>query len=385
MLPKILSAEGTASADISLERGGNLHGMLSVTNARTHPLESLGPIRNIQILARLDGHTLRLENTSGEVGGERVKVDGTVQADERIWRTNGLPLFQVHLSGTNIPLARNPTVLLRANLDLNATNSGTEIPVVYGSVRLRDSLFLADLQALVPERTASARRRPPYFSIEEDPWAQWRLRVNVTGDGFLRVQTPLFHGKVSTVMSLEGTLKDPIALGQVRIDSGSTVTFPFSSLDVRQGIISLTSENLYQPHLFITAQSRRFGYDVKMEVTGPVDQPVVQFSSIPGLSSEEIVLMLTAGQVPRGAGTTASTTQRAQGLAVFVGKNLLSDFGFGGSGEDRLTFRSGEEVTETGRSTYNIEYRLTDRWSVIGEYDRFDQYNLNVKFRAYSK
>ena len=386
LLPQILSAEGSASVDISLERGGNFRGTLSVTNARTHPLESIGPIRNIQLLAQLDGRRLRLENTSGEIGGQRVNVDGAVQVDEGIWRTNGLPLFQVHVSGTNVPLARNPSVLLRANVDLNATNSGSGIPVIYGAVKLRDSLFLADLHALVPERTASARRRPPYFSVEADPWAQWKLKVNVTGDGFLRVQTPLFHGKVSTVLSLEGTLKDPVVLGQVKIDPGSTVTFPFSSLEVKQGFISLTSEDLYRPQLFVTAGSRRFGYDVKMEAIGPVDQPVVQFSSIPGLSSEEIVLMLTAGQVPRGTGAPAATTQqRAQGLGLFVGKNLLSDFGLGGGGEERLTFRSGEEITETGRPTYDIEYKITDRWSLIGEYDRFDQYNLNVKYKIYSK
>jgi translocation and assembly module TamB len=384
LLPQILSAEGTASADVSLERGGKLRGELSVTNGQTHPLESVGPVRNIQILAHLDGQTVRLDNASGEIGGQRVNIDGSMQLDPQIWRTNGLPFFAVHVSGTNVPLARNPSILLRANLDLTATNSGTEIPVVSGSVKLRDSLFLADLQALVPERTASARKRPPYFSVEAEPWAQWRLKVNVTGDSFLRVQTPLFRGKVSTVLTLQGTLKDPLALGQVKIDPGSTVTFPFSSLDVKQGFISLTSEDPYRPSLFVTAQARRFGYDVKMEATGPVDHPVVQFSSIPGLSSEEIVLMLTAGQIPRGVGTSATTQQRAQGLALFVGKNLLSDFGLGG-GQERLTIRSGEEISQSGRPTYDIEYKLTDRWSVIGEYDRFDQYNLNLKFKAYSK
>ena len=385
MLPEILSAEGTASANISLERGGNLRGELSVTNAQTHSLESVGPVRNIQILAHLDGQTLRLDNASGEIGGQRVKIDGSMQVDEEIWRTNGLPPFQVHVNGTNVPLARNPSVLLRANVDLTATNSGTEIPVVYGSVKLRDSLFLADLQTLVPERTSSARRRPPYFSVEAEPWAQWRLKVNVTGESFLRVQTPLFHGKVSTVMTLQGTMKDPVILGQVKIDPGSFVTFPFSSLDVKQGFISFTSEDPYRPNLFVTAQARRFGYDVKMEATGPVDQPVVQFSSVPGLSSEEIVLMLTAGQIPRGVGATATTQQRAQGLGLFVGKNLLSDFGLGGGGQERLTIRSGEEISQSGRPTYDLEYKLTDRWSVLGEYDRFDQYNLNLKFKAYSK
>ena len=385
LLPQILSAEGAASADISLERGGNLRGEISVTNARTHSLESVGPVRNIQVLAHLDGQTVRLDNASGEIGGQRVNVDGSMQVDEQFWRSNSLPLFQVHLSGTNVPLARNPSILLRANLDLTATNSGDGIPVIYGSVRLRDSLFLADLQTLVPERTASARKRPPYFSVEVEPWAQWGLKVSVTGDSFLRVQTPLFSGKISTILTLQGTLKDPLALGQVKLDPGSAVTFPFSSLEVKQGFITLTSEDPYRPNLFVTAQSRRFGYDVKMEASGPVDQPVVQFSSVPGLSSEEIVLMLTAGQIPRGVGATATTQQRAQGLALFVGKNLLSDFGLGGGGQERLTVRSGEEISESGRPTYDIEYKLTGRWSVIGEYDRFDQYNLNLKFKAYSK
>jgi translocation and assembly module TamB len=385
LLPQILSAEGTASADISLERGGNLRGSFSITNARTHALESIGPVRNIQVLGHLNGRTVRLDNASGEIGGQRVNIDGSMELDEKVWRTNGLPLFQVHLNGTNVPLARNPTVLLRANLDLTVTNSGASIPVVYGTVKLRDSLFLADLHALVPERTASASKRPPYFSVEVEPWAQWRLKVGVTGNSFLRVQTPLFHGKVSTVLSVEGTLKDPVALGQVKIDPGSDVTFPFSSLDIKQGFVSLTSEDPYRPRLYVQAAGRRFGYDVKMEATGPVDAPVVQFSSVPGLSSEEIVLMLTAGQIPRGVGATATTQQRAQGLGLFVGKNLLSDFGFGGGGEDRLTFHSGEEISETGHPTYGVEYQLTKRWSVIGEYDRFDQYNLNLKFKAYSK
>jgi translocation and assembly module TamB len=384
-LPQILSAEGALSADISLARGGNLSGELSVANARTHSLESIGPVRNIQVLARLEGRRVRLENASGEIGGQRVSVDGSMEINEQLLRTNGLPPFIVHVVGTNVPLARNPSVLLRADLDLAATNSGSEIPAVYGTVKLRDSLFLADLQTLVPERTSSPRRRPPYFSIEAEPWAHWGLKVNVRGDSFLRVQTPLFHGKVSTVLTLSGTMKDPVALGQVRIDPGSTVSFPFSTLDVQQGLVSLTSEDPYEPHLFLTAGSRLYSYDVKLEVTGPVDQPVLQFSSIPSLSSEEIVLMVTAGQIPRGLGVTATTQQRAQGLAMFVGKNLLSDFGVGGSGAERLTLRSGQEISQSGRPTYEVEYKLTDRWSVIGEYDRFDQYNLNLKWKVYSK
>ena len=177
-------------------------------------------------------------------------------------------------------------------------------------------------------------------------------------------------------------MKDPLALGEVRVDTG-LITFPFGSLGVKQGFVSLTSDNPYHPQLFVVAGAQRMGYDLKMEATGPIDLPVIQFSSSPALNSEEIVLMLTSGRVPHGlTGTTVG--QRAQGLALFAGKNLLSEIGFGGSGESRLTVRSGEQLTETGRSTYQIEYELAPKWSLVGEYDEFDAYNVGLKWRILS-
>jgi translocation and assembly module TamB len=94
--------------------------------------------------------------------------------------------------------------------------------------------------------------------------------------------------------------------------------------------------------------------------------------------------MLTTGRSPQGI-ANAGTRQRAQGIAVFVGKNLLSEFGIGGGGEDRLTVRSGEQVTEAGKPTYEVEYKLTEDWSLVGEYDRFGDYNAGLKWRVYSK
>ena len=94
--------------------------------------------------------------------------------------------------------------------------------------------------------------------------------------------------------------------------------------------------------------------------------------------------MLTTGRAPRGV-ASSTTLQRAQGLALFAGKNLLSEFGIGGAGEGRLTVRSGEQLTEAGRPTYELEYELTDDWSLVGEYDRFSQYNLGLKWNVYSR
>ena len=199
----------------------------------------------------------------------------------------------------------------------------------------------------------------------------------------MRVRSTIFRGQVTPNLRIQGTLKEPLALGDAKIDTG-TVKFPFADFEVNQGLVTLSSDNPYRPTLLVSAGSKRFGYDVKMDVTGFADAPVIQFSSTPPLSSEQLVLMVTAGELPK-TGYTLSPQQRAQTAALFVGKDLLAKLGFGDSGEPRLTITSGAEISEEGKPTYNIEYKLTDRWALEGEYDRFNAYNAGLKWRVYSK
>ena len=121
-----------------------------------------------------------------------------------------------------------------------------------------------------------------------------------------------------------------------------------------------------------------------MELTGPADQPIIQFNSTPPLSSEQLVLMVTAGELPKG-GYTLTPAQRAQTMALFLGKDLLSKVGLGDQSEERLTFSSGQEISETGKPTYSLEYKLAKRWSLVGEYDRFNAFNAGIKWKLYSK
>ena len=121
-----------------------------------------------------------------------------------------------------------------------------------------------------------------------------------------------------------------------------------------------------------------------MEVSGTANEPQVAFHSTPPLSQEEIVLMLTAGELPRRE-VAFTAGEKAGRLALFFGKDLLTRFGADEDKTERLSIRSGESVSEEGNLTYSLEYRLSDRWSVFGEYDRFNAVNAGLKFRIYSK
>ena len=383
LLPELLTPQGELSLELSMQPGANIEGYLWLHDARTRPLANAGPLRDIEMRMTLENDRLRLESAAARVGGANVVLSGVADLHGTNWWGGQLPPFSVSLRGINVPLSRQPDSIVRSDLLLALTKTNGAPPMISGLARLRDSFYLSDLSSLVPTGVATPSRRPPYFSLETPGLADWRLGVRVEGPGFLHVSSPLFSGRVSANLRVNGTLKDPIALGDLRIDSG-LVRFPFASLQVQQGLVNLTSDDPYHPHLFVNATSRQYGFDIRMEVTGPVDAPILQFTSTPPLSSQQILLMVTAGQLPRGQ-NSLSSQQKAETAALFLGRDVLSKIGIGGEAEQRITIRAGQDVSEQGRSTYDVEIKLTDDWSVEGEYDRFGDFNAGVKWRVYSK
>jgi translocation and assembly module TamB len=382
LTPRWIAPQGVIDADVGLKPRGQLTGHLRIDGAGTRPIESLGTLREVEILCRFDGAKAQVKSYIA-AGGEGLVGIGEVALDvDRLLRRE-FPPFVFHVTGENVPLARQPDAIIRADLDLTVTGTNAEPVLIAGKLNLRDSLYLRELRDLIPGRLASPDRRPPYFAVTAEPFAHWRLDLQAGGQRFLKIRTPVFNGEVSADVKLFGTLGDPVAVGDLLINSGR-VRFPFGTLPVSQGIISLTSDNPYRPQLLITGNDRVLGYDINMELTGFADAPVLQFTSTPPLNSDQILLMLTAGEIPRQGQIAFSTEQRAQRVAMFLGKGMLADLGIGGD-SNRLTVRSGENVTETGRPTYSVEYELTDDWSVIGQYDRFNDFNLMLKWRVYSR
>lgn len=383
LIPAVLSPEGLFTLNLAIQPGGHLQGQAVVEKARTRPVGNLGPVRDIMVDMRINDRRIVLESAAANIGGSTVTATGSADLRGTNWFATRVPPFQILVQGTNVPLERQPESIIRSDLELSITKTNENPAVISGTAKLRNSFYLRDISELVPGGVSAPARRPPYFSIEQLPLANWRLGVHVTGERALKVRSTVFNGEISANVQLEGTLKDPLAIGDVRIDSG-LIRFPFATLDVKQGFVTLTSGDPFHPRLQVSAGSKKFGYELRMEATGPADAPVLQFTSTPPLSSEQIVLMVTAGELPKGS-YTLSPQQKAQTVAVFVGRDLLTKFGLADDSEDRLTFQSGQEISEQGRPTYGMEYKLNRRWSLVGEYDRFNAFNAGVKWRVYSK
>lgn len=377
VLPELLQPVGELELRVRLEPGYAVEGTVVVTNAATRTLPNVGALRQIQVLGRLDGEGFTLDRGGFEMGGRPVTLAGGYR-----WATNATPRFQLDVAGTNLALVRSADTFLRGDARLKLSGDSWTAGVVTGQVTLRDSLLLRDLRSLVAGSIEQPDTRPPYFSVPDPPLADWRLDVRVGGERFLRVVTPVFRGWVSTGLQLAGTLREPMVVGDVTVPEGRII-FPFGGLEVDQARVSLTREDPYRPRLQVRASGRNFGYDLRLDVSGSADSPNLVFGSVPPLTSTQVLLMLSTGDIPSQT-YSYSTRGRLQNIGMFIGREFLGQL-TGDPESDRLTLRSGEEVTDRGQLTYRIEYRLTPKWSLFGAQDRFDTYNGGVIWTIYAK
>ena len=377
-LPGKVITEGRFDLALAWEPGPKLQGRATVSHAATRPLDPLGPIRDLDLSLKLENRTVTMDHLVAQLAGAPVKGTGSVRFDDPF-----KPQFSCTLQGTNVPLARSLGLILRGDVDLRLISAGARPPTVSGQLVLRDSLYLQDLDLLAPRPEAEAGGRPTSLRIGEKPFKDWTLDVKVSGDQFLRVRTPIFTGTVSANLHLENNLGDPLAVGEASIASGR-ITFPFGTLNVDNGFVYLSHEAPRQPRLAVNASGTCYGYAIKVEITGPAATPQLLFTSTPPLGSSQILMLLTSGQLPGDTGVL-DRTARAERLALFLGNDVLSRFLGNEPLQERLTINSGQRISQSGKATYSVEYRLTDRWSLVGEYDQFDTLNAHVKWKLYSK
>lgn len=375
-----LRESGTLAADVNLEPGFDLRGKVSVNGLATQHLAPLGSLQDINGIVRFQGKEIHLENLQAELGRRRISVDGYVRTTAGDFRQGAMPEFEFHLRGTKVPLIRRRGLILRSDLDLTFTRTEEGKPVLRGSVHPKDSFVLSELDPqLFLGNVKTPELRPPFFSVEQEPFSEWQLEVEIIGEDFLHVRSPVFQGKISSHLRLRGDLGDPLLLGDIVCNEG-VFLFPFSNLPVTRGVVTFSEENPHDPSLAVNASARVYGYDVAMQVEGSLNDPVITFSSNPPLTSEEILLMITAGEIPRREiGLTSG--QKVGKLAMFLGRDLLNRISGNEAAEERLIIRSGDDISTSGKATYYVEYKLTDRWSLVGEYDEYSAFNAGVKWR----
>jgi hypothetical protein len=374
LLPPQLDPAGTVSVRLEKSPGRWPEGRLELAGLQSRPLAEGLVAREISGGARLDGRRLEDLALTGTIGGRPWKLEGWVDGT-RLEH----PLFHVALDAERLDLVRRSDLVLRAKAQLVATRTEPEtVPRLSGEIRMLRSLWLQSLDDFTRQGAAGVARRPPYFAIESAFLGDWELDVRLTGDDFLQIRTAVLTGEASADLHLGGVFGAPLLTGDVWLERGA-IAFPFARLPASELRGRITVEDPHTLRLAGAGEGVAYGYVVQYQLSGTSDEPALTFSSIPSLAQEDILLMVATGAVP-STEVGANATERAGRLALFLGRDFFSEL-LGQDGASRLEIRMGEGFSPFRRDGQVIEYQLDERWSILGEYDDFGGYNVDLKRR----
>jgi hypothetical protein len=371
LLPPFLRPQGTMRADLVLEEGIEARGTIALEEMSLRPTLYSQTIDRINLVLDLEGERGVLREASARIGESPVALEGEVD-----FSRPDDPLYRIGVSGRKVPLLRTSAMLLQADLDLQlARQARPEPPLLSGTVGIRDSVLLVDIDPTSPRTAGGELPRPPFFAVEAEPFSDWRLALDIQGTRGLRLRSQYAAAWLSVDFILDGTLGKPVLVGQVEAEEGS-LYFPATRLSLSGATVYVTRDQPDRMQLDLSAGGMVASHVISLQVDGDLESPQVQLAATPNLSNAEIFRLLATGRLESGG---------LGSLGLYLGKGLLGPGGDSNGFMDRLTLEVGRDITESGRNSVDIFFDLAESWRLHGQYDKYDAQNLDLVWEVFSK
>jgi translocation and assembly module TamB len=245
-----------------------------------------------------------------------------------------------------------------------------------------------------------------------------KLDIRVRSSPATRVQSSLAEGlQLDADLRLTGTAGRPALLGRINLNQGR-LTFFGSTYTINSGVISFSNPTAIQPILNLSLETQAKGVDVTLNVTGPIDNMKLTYTSNPPLQFQEILGLLSTGAVPTSDPTllanqptpSTQTMQQvgesaivSQAVASPVASRLQRVFGvsqlridpaFIGTSQvptaqvtlqqqvsQRLTFTYISAPEEPNSTLIRAEFMLNQRWSATAVRDQNGIVSVNLVYK----
>ena len=256
-----------------------------------------------------------------DLAGGHLKINGTLELTNPTG--NGLGPLDVSVKGEGLPLLRNKFLIVRANADLNL--KGTMVDSrLSGKVGIIDSVFFKDIELLPigkPFLGPAAASLPKVdapaniAAVLPAPFDAWTVDVAVETIDPILIRGNLGRGRVDVGLRVFGKLSDPKPEGKVRI-AELVARLPFSTLEVREGFLTFTPQNGFDPTLEIRGTAEPRPYRVQVYAYGRLSDPQLVLTSEPPLPENEIMTLLATGTTSAGLEDSQAASSRAMQLLI---------------------------------------------------------------------
>lgn len=345
-------------------------------------------------------------------GGGRVEIEGGAALSGLApsqWR------LEVKADQIGGEYPKDTQTVMDAQLTLEGNR---KLQVLSGNAQVRRSSYTKDIT--IEELLATGGPFQPDF-LEAGPGGTGGpsglptiLDLHITADNTLIVKNNLADAVGSAYINLRGSIDTPQASGRILLSRG-TINFRNGRYDLTRGLVTIPGRRGVDPTIDFQTEADIRGYHITIAFTGPIAKLQTTVVSEPELPETDIISLILTGSISGDRSTIASLGQTGLGLAQSILSASLSDtlergtqrlFGISrfsidpllvGRGNDptaRITI--GQRITKDLTVTYSqnltsgvsgidrvvlVEYRLSNRFSVVGIRNERGELGFDVRFR----
>jgi translocation and assembly module TamB len=266
----------------------DLTGQVQLQNASFNMLDLPNGISNANGTVVFNGTDAYIRNITGESGGGKLVLTGTVGLGEQM-------LFHTQLAASGVRVNYPDTITTQ--LDANVAVNGTSVSsLVTGTVTVTGVSLHSG--ADVGNVLTAAAAPPSTSSGTGGVLAGMRLDVRIVTAPGAQIRTTLTQNlQAEANLTLLGTPSNPGMIGRVNVTEGDIVFFG-SKYTINQGSITFSNSSKINPRLNIDLETTVQGIDVTLTVSGPVDKMKLSYRSDPPLQFQQIVSLLASGSTP---------------------------------------------------------------------------------------
>ncbi len=265
--------------------------------------------------------TVSIKGAVEDIAGGNLKINGTLELTNAAG--DGPGALDVSVKGEGLPLLRNELLILRANADLSLKGTMADSRLS-GKVGIIDSVFFKDIELLPigkpflgPDAASLPKVDAPASIgvVLPPPFDAWTVDIAVETVDPILIRGNLGRGRVDVGLRVSGKLGDPKPDGKVRI-AEFAARLPFSTLDVREGFLTFTPQNGFDPTLEIRGTAEPRPYRVQVYAYGRMSDPQLVLTSEPPLPENEIMTLLATGTTTAGLEDSQAASSRAMQLLI---------------------------------------------------------------------
>jgi translocation and assembly module TamB len=394
-------ARGTASSPL-------VNGKLEIHNGSFNYASVPNGIANANGTIVFNGNSATVRDLTAETGGGRLTASGFVLLGRTM-------RFGLRANAENVRVRPQQGVSVMADSSVNLTGTSASSRLT-GTVTINGITYAprTDLGSLLT-RAAPPVQTPATPSPLLD---NLKLDIRVVSSNSLAVRASVAESLQSQVdLRVRGTASEPSLLGRVTITQGK-LNFFGSTYRVNLGTISFYNPIRIEPVLDIALQTNAKGVDVTLQVTGPVDNMKLSYSSDPPLQFQEIVSLLASGKTPTSDPTilanqpsTPPQTYEQMGESALVSKAIADPvagqlqrlFGVSQLKIDP-TFTSGSQLPQAqltlqqqvasnivftyvsaldnaNAQTIKVEVSLNPHWAAVANRDQNGIFSINLIYK----